>query len=130
MDYKSMAAEILKNVGGEKNVSHFEHCSTRLRFSLADPAKANLEALKKINGVMGVVMKGQCQVIIGNNVIEVYEEIMKLGTFSGKEKTVNVKAKQKPVDVFIDFMVGIFQPLIAVITGGGIVKAILTVATY
>lgn len=36
MDYKSMAAEILKNVGGEKNVSHFEHCSTRLRFSLAD----------------------------------------------------------------------------------------------
>ena len=54
MDYKSMAAEILKNVGGEKNVSHFEHCSTRLRFSLADPAKANLEALKKINGVMGV----------------------------------------------------------------------------
>lgn len=75
-------------------------------------------------------MKGQCQVIIGNNVIEVYEEIMKLGTFSGKEKTVNVKAKQKPVDVFIDFMVGIFQPLIAVITGGGIVKAILTVATY
>ena len=130
MDYKSMAAEILKNVGGEKNVSHFEHCSTRLRFSLADPAKANLEALKKINGVMGVVMKGQCQVIIGNNVIEVYEEVMKLGTFSGKEKTVNVKAKQKPVDVFIDFMVGIFQPLIAVITGGGIVKAILTVATY
>ena len=84
MDYKSMAAEILKNVGGEKNVSHFEHCSTRLRFSLADPAKANLEALKKINGVMGVVMKGQCQVIIGNNVIEVYEEIMKLGTFSGR----------------------------------------------
>jgi len=129
MDYKGMAVEILKDVGGEKNVPHFEHCSTRLRFTLYDPAKADLEALKKIRGVMGVVMKGQCQIIIGNNVIEVYNEIMKIGTFSGQGKTAAVKTKQKPMDVFIDFMVGVFQPLVAVITGGGLVKAILTIAT-
>ena len=33
MDYKSMAAEILKLVGGEKNVAEVTNCMTRLRFS-------------------------------------------------------------------------------------------------
>ena len=37
-DYKKTASEVLRLVGGEGNVAHLEHCSTRLRFSLADPS--------------------------------------------------------------------------------------------
>ena len=78
MDYRKIACEVLKNIGGEENVSHFEHCSTRLRFTLRDSIKANVEALKSIKGVLGVVMTAQCQIIIGNNVVEVYDEILKM----------------------------------------------------
>ena len=46
-NYKQTAADVLRLVGGEKNVTHLEHCSTRLRFTLADPAKADAAALKK-----------------------------------------------------------------------------------
>ena len=82
-DYKKTASEILKHVGGEKNVSHLEHCSTRLRFSLVDSKKANIDALKATPGVMGVVMTAQCQVIIGNDVVEVYDAIMAMAHFDG-----------------------------------------------
>lgn len=47
MEEKNVAKEILKNVGGAKNVSHLEHCSTRLRFTLVDDSKVDEEAIKK-----------------------------------------------------------------------------------
>ena len=36
MDYKKVASEIVECVGGEKNIVHLEHCSTRLRFTLVN----------------------------------------------------------------------------------------------
>lgn len=54
-NYKQTATDVLRLVGGEKNVSQLEHCSTRLRFTLADPAKADVAALKKTPGVMVVI---------------------------------------------------------------------------
>lgn len=78
MNYKNVAEEVLKNIGGKENISHFEHCSTRLRFSLFDNSKINKEKLEAISGVLAVKMTGQCQVVIGNEVIEVYDEMVKL----------------------------------------------------
>ncbi len=36
MDLKKCANDIVKYIGGEKNIIHLEHCSTRLRFTVAD----------------------------------------------------------------------------------------------
>ena len=47
-NYKQTASDVLRLVGGEKNVVQVEHCSTRLRFTLADTSKADAAALKKI----------------------------------------------------------------------------------
>ena len=79
MDYRKIATEILERIGGEDNVSHFEHCSTRLRFTLKDSNKVKVDELKQVKGVLGVVMGAQCQVIIGNNVVEVYDENERAG---------------------------------------------------
>lgn len=129
-DYASTAKAILKEVGGEKNVSHLEHCSTRLRFSIADENKVNKSALKTVSGVMGVVGSGsQCQVIIGNDVIEVYEELLKLGDFSGGGEIKPNSGRRNISAMALDFLVGIFQPLVPAIAGAGILKAILTVLT-
>ena len=84
LDYKSSAEQILDLVGGKTNITQFAHCSTRLRFTLKDNSKANLDALKKVPGVMGVVLKGQLQVIIGNNVVEMYEALQKVGQLEGQ----------------------------------------------
>ena len=50
-NYANTAKEVLRLVGGDGNVSHFEHCSTRLRFTVVDPSKVKKDALKAIPGV-------------------------------------------------------------------------------
>lgn len=129
MDYKKTASEILKNIGGEKNVSHFEHCSTRLRFTLVDNSKANIDALKAVKGVMGVVMTAQCQIIIGNNVIEVFDAINKIASFDNSNKEGASPQNKKIGAVILDFVVGVFQPLVPAIAGAGILKAMLSLLT-
>lgn len=125
MDYKKTAAEILKLVGGEKNVASVTNCMTRLRFNLNDAKKADVEAIKKIKGVQGVVTKnGQFQVVIGTDVGNVCEEIKKLGRFEenaaadGEEKTGIVAA-------FFGTLTAIFQPIIPALAGSGMIKALL-----
>ena len=55
------------------------HCATRLRFNLIDEAIADTEALKNTEGVVGVVSKGgQYQVIIGSDVPQVYQHLIKM----------------------------------------------------
>lgn len=131
-DYKALAENILQNIGGADNVAHLEHCSTRLRFTLRDSSKADRDALKKVPGVMGVVGSGnQCQIVIGNDVIEAYDEVIKLGTFEHNDKEVPAdKGEKQPIGaIILDFMVGVFQPLVPAIAGAGILKAILSLLT-
>ena len=126
-NYADIAKNVLRLMGGEQNITHFEHCSTRLRFSIADPAKVDSEKLKATPGVMGVVGSGaQCQVVIGNDVIEVYDEINKIAAFSAHENPSPAPAgSQNFGSMVLDFMVGVFQPLVPAIAGGGILKAFL-----
>ena len=110
MEFERIAKEVLENVGGEANVAHVTHCVTRLRFNLKDESKANVDKIKKIKGVMGNVNQGgQFQVIIGNNVSEVYKELMKLGKF--KSTNEDVKGPKKGiVTSAMDTIAGIFTP--------------------
>lgn len=125
MDYNASAAKIIKNVGGKENITKLIHCSTRLRFSLVDYDKANLDALKQVDGVLGaVIASGQCQVIIGNAVVEMFDAInAQLGSLD--ENAIASAPKQKWYQVFLDFLVGIFQPLVPAIAGAGVLKSLL-----
>lgn len=126
-NYQQTATDVLRLVGGEKNVAQLEHCSTRLRFTLADPSQADVPALKKTPGVMGVISSGpQCQVVIGNDVIEVYDELIRLGSFKAAGVPSVPGAKKSIPAMALDLMIGIFQPLVPAIAGGGILKAFLS----
>lgn len=125
MNYKNTATEILKYVGTETNVSHLEHCSTRLRFSLNDASLIDEASLKGIEGVMGVVKSNQFQIIIGNDVVEVYDELIKMLKLNVNEKTATKKENQSFGKVALDFIIGIFQPLVPAIAGAGVLKSIL-----
>ena len=101
------------------------YCATRLRFNLKDDAKANEQQLKNLQGVVGVVNKGgQYQVIIGNEVKEVYKELNKIGNFS--EQTSSDKVEDKGiVSKVLDTIAGIFVPIVPALTGAGMLKALL-----
>ena len=77
MKYTEVVKAIVEHVGGKDNISVATHCMTRLRLNLKDSSKVEEDALKKLDGVMGVVNKGQqTQIIIGASVNEVYTEFI------------------------------------------------------
>ncbi|MCP6606579.1 PTS glucose/sucrose transporter subunit IIB, partial [Klebsiella pneumoniae] len=47
------------------NLERVIHCMTRVRMDIIDYSKVNLEGLKAIDGVMGVVEDETLQVIVG-----------------------------------------------------------------
>src|SRR6187397_2888913 len=89
MDYSKTAAAVLKGVGGEENVSSLVHCATRLRFVIKDDAKVDKAAVKSTPGVIATAEAGgQYQVVIGNEVPEVFDEIAKISKLAGPASTV------------------------------------------
>lgn len=125
MDYKKIANEILDLIGGSKNVSTLEHCSTRLRFGLVDKSVVNVEKIKKIKGIMGVVDGSQFQIVIGNNVVEVYDELLKICPVTGNQVAETKKDDRKWGAKLLEFVISVFQPLVPAIAGAGVLKSVL-----
>lgn len=129
MDYAKVASKVLEAVGGKDNVQSVIHCMTRLRFNLKDESKVDEEKVKKIKGVVGVVNKGgQFQVVIGNDVPNVYKEVVKLGDFKQAKATPQGESK-RGVSAVLDTIAGIFTPIITALIGVGMIQAILAILT-
>lgn len=129
MDYENTAKKILQRVGGKDNVINLVHCMTRLRFTLKDESIVDDEAVKKTKGVMGIMKKGgQYQIIIGNDVGNVFNELNKLGNFSNEVKEVPAKSNEKKniFTMLMDTISGIMAPVIPAIIGAAMIKVLLT----
>lgn len=125
------AKSVLDKIGGESNVKTMTHCMTRLRFELRDNNKADRAALENTPGVMGTNIAGtQFQVIIGNDVPKVYEEINKIAAFGGGSAQADEgpKKKKNPFSALLDIISGIFTPLLPALAGAGMIKALLSVS--
>lgn len=116
-------------MGGKDNVINLVHCMTRLRFTLKDESIVDDEAVKKTKGVMGIMKKGgQYQIIIGNDVGNVFNELNKLGNFSNEVKEVPAKSNEKKniFTMLMDTISGIMAPVIPAIIGAAMIKVLLT----
>lgn len=122
--YETLAKEILNSVGGRDNVNSLTHCITRLRFKLKDESKAQDEVLKSMEGVVTVMKSaGQYQVVIGNQVQDVYEQIVPL-LHTEQSQTVQSAEKEKLLDRFVDIISGIFQPILGIMAACGMIKGV------
>jgi PTS system beta-glucosides-specific IIC component len=133
MDYSKTAAAVLRGVGGEENVSSVVHCATRLRFVIKDDSKIDKAAVKASPGVIATAEAGgQYQVVIGNEVPEVFAEIgriSKLGGESvGERRTSTAAQKGSLFGRFIAMISAIFTPLLWALAGTGLLKAFLAAA--
>lgn len=127
MKNKELAESIIKNVGGKANVTSLVHCATRLRFVLKDNAAADAKTLKKQKGVIMVVESGgQFQVVIGNNVSDVYQDIMEITQLDKEPKSADAKDKRNVLSKLIDIISGIFAPTLSVLVTAGILKGIVS----
>lgn len=130
-DYSKLADSIIENIGCAENVVSLFHCATRLRFALKNKDLVKLDALKSTNDVMGVVDAADgYQVIIGNDVSKVYDEIVKkynLKTLPNSEENLD-----NNVNVFqniLNTLSTIIGPAIPLILCSGLVSALLVIFT-
>ncbi|MEK3686506.1 beta-glucoside-specific PTS transporter subunit IIABC [Paenibacillus sp. FSL R10-2736] len=128
MSNKDLSKQIITLVGGEGNVNSVFHCATRLRFKLKDSSKANKAALETTPGVITVVENsGQFQVVIGNNVSQVFEQIMKETSLQDAEKSGNDESSESTgvLGKAVDIISSIFSPILGALAGAGILKGLL-----
>ncbi len=126
MNKAELAKKLLKLVGGESNVISLTYCATRLRFKLKDEGKADKTTIEKTDGVLSVVRgAGQFQIVIGNQVGSVYDEITKIGNIDGTANEAEVKDEGNIVSRFFNVISGIFTPLLPVLAGAGVLRGIL-----
>lgn len=137
LSYDELATFIIKNVGGKDNINNLIHCITRLRFYLKDESKANDDILKNQRGILDVMHAGgQYQVVIGNEVTNVYDAVIKqLPGLSDNPspQTNNQDDGKNPVSRafsnLIGFITGSMSPVIGVIAASGIIKGLLVLLT-
>ena len=143
MDAKQVAPKLIELSGGAANISSVTHCSTRLRFFIKDKAAVNTEAIKGLDGVLGVVFPtDELQIVFGKNVIPVYTEAVRLYEAAGgkaggevpdapAEKT-KLTGRAKAADLanrLIGFVSASVTPLIPGLVSGGMLKVFLLLAT-
>jgi PTS system beta-glucosides-specific IIC component len=130
VDYRTLAGDILRKVGGEANVASLSHCATRLRFKLKDAARADKAAVEKLPGVITVMEAGgQFQVVIGNNVPIVFAEIGQISKLTGDTAGGDEGEKGNLLNRFIALVSAIFSPMLWPLAGAGLLKTILAMAT-
>ncbi len=132
MDYKQLAADIVAQVGGASNIESVTHCMTRLRFHLKDVDKANKENLEEMKGVLGVVYAGgQFMVILGQNLVPVYEHVVKDFDLTEAAPVGEEKKEKEPLTVksaanaVLGYVSASVTPMLPGLVAGGMLKVVL-----
>ena len=136
MNYQETAAAIVRHIGGKENVTNLTHCVTRLRFTLADESKADVDAIKAVPGVLNLVISsGQYQVVIGPAVGDVYKEAIKLvGTAPAVTETAPAEKQKVSAGGLakqgLDTLIACFVPCISAIAGAGMIKVLVVLLSF
>ena len=142
MNYRELSEKLLSLLGGKDNILGNAACMTRLRISVRDLSIVDIEAIKKVEGVLGVVESETLQIILGpGKVNKALEEFSKLtglpkGAVSdapasaggnvedlAKENKAAQKAKyDKPLQNFLKKIANIFVALLPGIIAAGLIN--------
>ncbi len=128
--YTEMCTSILENVGGKENLTGAVHCMTRLRLNYKDKSKIQMDDVKKIPGVLGAQFSGeQFQIIIGQNVSDVYPEFCSMsGLGAAAAIDENLDGPKEPFswksvpNKVLDYISGSIAPILPIMMGAGFFK--------
>lgn len=125
---KILAQSILEAVGGEANLVNSTHCATRLRLVLKRSIPNAKKKVSEIDGVVTVVENnGQFQVVIGNNVGEVFKFFEALTSEQPSDDNEQSENKGSILNRVIATMSAVFAPFIYILAAAGILQGLLII---
>ncbi len=136
MDAKKVSKEIFEVLGGRKNILSNAVCMTRLRIGIKE--LVDLESLKKIEGVLGVIESDTIQIVLGPGKVNlVGEEFAKLtniplgfadvNNVANENKKINKSKHNGVVQQFLQKIANIFVPLLPGIISAGLILGLINV---
>ncbi|MDY6051768.1 MAG: glucose PTS transporter subunit IIA [Rothia sp. (in: high G+C Gram-positive bacteria)] len=132
MNNSQIGERILEGLGGPENISHLTHCATRLRVTLKSNSAVDKDAIEKTPGVLSLIeQSGQTQVVLGDRVEAVYNEMLKLPGMSsvGESSSAgSVAADQKkagPLTRVFDVLSDSFRPLLWALLGTSMILTLI-----
>ncbi|HGF7192032.1 TPA: PTS transporter subunit EIIC [Vibrio cholerae] len=126
-----IADEIERHIGGFENVATLTNCMTRVRLVLKDRSKFNMQALREVDGIKGVVDAGeQYQIIVGmGTAAKVTGVLQKRMSGRGVKAQTSAPATAQPFSVrrALNTLAAIFVPTIPALIGCGLVLGIVNI---
>jgi PTS system sucrose-specific IIC component len=129
MDYKKAALDAIAAAGGKENISHVEHCATRLRIETIDKEKVDLSGANDIEGAKGAFLNNeQLQIVFGtgtvNKVFAAYEGLEEkdssMEEIKKKAQANKAKNQENPFKRAIKTFGDVFVPIIPVLVATGL----------
>ena len=129
-DYSGHLADLIAAVGGKDNIIYITHCATRLRLSLQDNHKANLEEIGNLERVKGVFNVGdQLQIIYGagrvNEVCQALKETLSLDEANLQSS----QQRQKPLQRFVKSISDVFLEIMPSILAAALLMRLTSLLT-
>lgn len=127
-NYAKLANDIIREVGGKENIVNATRCATRLRLVLTELPEGAKEKISEMPGVITAVEKGgQFQVVIGNHVGDVFEEVTNVLGLANMQEENGAENKQNIFNRIIATMSAVFAPLVYMLAGAGMLQGILII---
>ncbi|KNG79063.1 PTS transporter subunit EIIC [Mycoplasma sp. HU2014] len=90
------AATIIEYLGGEENIVDVDSCASRLRLTVVDSSKANIDGIKSLGGSTGALVKGNnIQVVYGGEQEAIKPRMIKILAEQREAKKANMMVENK-----------------------------------
>ncbi|EMA3775302.1 PTS transporter subunit EIIC [Vibrio metoecus] len=126
-----IADEIERHIGGFENVATLTNCMTRVRLVLKDRSQFNMQALREVEGIKGVVDAGeQYQIIVGmGTAAKVTGVLQKRMSGRGVKAQTSAPVAAQPFSVrrALNTLAAIFVPTIPALIGCGLVLGLVNI---
>ena len=132
MKNHELGEKILDGLGGPENIAHFTHCATRLRVTPSSNEKVDRTKIENLPGVLSIIeQSGQTQVVLGDRVEAVYNEMLTLPGMKNLGEDDDSKAKSSGgkkagwlTNVF-DVLSDSFRPLLWALLGTSMILTLI-----
>ncbi|QDI91700.1 PTS sugar transporter subunit IIC [Salicibibacter halophilus] len=130
---EAIVQELISHLGGKENIASISNCMTRLRLNFYDYEKVQLEKIRNMDDVLGVVEDETLQIVLGpgtaNKVAIELSGVTGLSAGEDDDEHVTedtktqMKQKNKtPVKNFLKRIGNIFIPLIPALIASGLIN--------
>lgn len=133
MSNEQLAREIVDSVGGKENLTFLENCMTRVRIDVRNPEAVDVERLKMLDGIMGVVCENDnIQLVVGTGkcvkIVKAIEDLTGfkrgLSAEAAERKRANDAKNETPVKLLLKNIAQVFVPIIPAFVSCGLLLAI------